>query len=190
MGRRIATMSTQRVGVCLFGLMALSLPLLAGCETGVQAERQRLRLLNNHRKHVDVNMGCSGYHFGSRDEHQAHLPSIHACAQCHQTDRSVPPTEPELAKHIQSATEIPWIRLNRLPGHVFFSHVAHVRLGKIECGECLSGCGIRVRVVNGRAVKIEGNRACPINEGGNRPQGSGRDTNALSSRSHRPTATM
>jgi anaerobic selenocysteine-containing dehydrogenase len=33
------------------------------------------------------------------------------------------------------------------------------------CGLCASGCGIRVRVVEGRAVKIDGNPASPLNQG-------------------------
>ncbi len=39
------------------------------------------------------------------------------------------------------------------------------------CGQCHAGCGIRVRVVEGRAVKIEGNRDHPVNEGGLGPKG-------------------
>ena len=33
------------------------------------------------------------------------------------------------------------------------------------CGLCSAGCGIRVRVVEGRAVKIEGNPSSPVNRG-------------------------
>jgi anaerobic selenocysteine-containing dehydrogenase len=33
------------------------------------------------------------------------------------------------------------------------------------CGLCAAGCGIRVRVVEGRAVKVEGNPSSPINRG-------------------------
>ena len=39
------------------------------------------------------------------------------------------------------------------------------------CLQCPAGCGILVRVVNGRAVKIEGNPAHPINEGRLCPKG-------------------
>lgn len=34
------------------------------------------------------------------------------------------------------------------------------------CGECSTGCGIKVRTREGRAVKVEGNSAHPINRGG------------------------
>ncbi len=39
------------------------------------------------------------------------------------------------------------------------------------CGQCPSGCGIRVRVVEGRAVKIEGNKEFPLNHGSIGPKG-------------------
>lgn len=34
------------------------------------------------------------------------------------------------------------------------------------CAQCPAGCGIRVRVVEGRAVRIEGDRDNPLNQGG------------------------
>jgi anaerobic selenocysteine-containing dehydrogenase len=39
------------------------------------------------------------------------------------------------------------------------------------CSQCLAGCGIKVRVVEGRAVKIEGHPDCPINQGRLGPKG-------------------
>jgi len=40
-----------------------------------------------------------------------------------------------------------------------------------SCGQCDAGCGIRIRVVEGRAVKVEGNTTCPVNQGGVGPRG-------------------
>lgn len=39
------------------------------------------------------------------------------------------------------------------------------------CGQCPAGCGINVRVYEGHAVKIEGNRDHPVNGGGLGPKG-------------------
>lgn len=39
------------------------------------------------------------------------------------------------------------------------------------CAQCSAGCGTRVRVVEGRAVKIEGNPLSPVNRGGIGPRG-------------------
>ncbi|HEU5060562.1 MAG TPA: molybdopterin-dependent oxidoreductase, partial [Kofleriaceae bacterium] len=37
---------------------------------------------------------------------------------------------------------------------------------RTSCGQCSAACGIRVRVVEGRAVRIEGNHDNPLNRGG------------------------
>ncbi len=39
------------------------------------------------------------------------------------------------------------------------------------CGQCAAGCGVRVRVVEGRAVKIEGSPDFPLNQGSVGPKG-------------------
>ena len=39
------------------------------------------------------------------------------------------------------------------------------RLVETTCGMCSAGCGLEVRVVDGRAVKVEGNPLHPINQG-------------------------
>ncbi len=39
------------------------------------------------------------------------------------------------------------------------------------CAQCPAGCGTRVRVVEGRAVKIEGHHSSPVNRGGIGPRG-------------------
>jgi len=136
MGRRNESLNLVRESFVLWWLVPLGALVLPGCGGGARAEMQHLRSLNNHRKHVDLNMECTGCHTGARDENHAHLPSINACAQCHRTDRPSPKTSEELAGYIKRREEIPWVRVNRLPGHVYFSHLVHVKLGEIECGEC------------------------------------------------------
>lgn len=45
------------------------------------------------------------------------------------------------------------------------------RFVSTACAQCPAGCGVRVRVVEGRAVKIEGNPECAVNRGGIGPRG-------------------
>ncbi|MBI4821442.1 MAG: molybdopterin-dependent oxidoreductase [Deltaproteobacteria bacterium] len=52
-----------------------------------------------------------------------------------------------------------------VPGaETFFTH--EERWVNTSCDQCPSGCGVRVRVVEGRAVRIEGNPSNPLNRGG------------------------
>jgi molybdopterin-containing oxidoreductase family iron-sulfur binding subunit len=39
------------------------------------------------------------------------------------------------------------------------------------CGQCTGGCGVKVRLIDGIPVKIEGNPMSPLNRGGMCPQG-------------------
>ena len=138
MGRgKAGTLVTARSQAKLLFLTAVCVLLwsLVGCDEE-QKEMVRLRALNNHAKHVALNMECTGCHSGARERVYATLPSIKKCALCHKLDRDYPPTPTELAKHIETGEEIPWIRVNRIPGHVYFSHVAHVKYGEISCGKC------------------------------------------------------
>lgn len=50
-------------------------------------------------------------------------------------------------------------------------HRGEERWVATTCGQCPAGCGIRVRVYEGRAVKIEGSQGHPINGGGLGPKG-------------------
>ncbi|MFV1965442.1 MAG: cytochrome c3 family protein [Pirellulaceae bacterium] len=136
MGRGRGTIAlSRRRFIVLLCAVAFGIGSLVGCDDE-DRELERLRALNNHAKHVALNMDCMGCHTGARDEDYAGLPSVGQCARCHKLDRDFPPTPPELAEYIKSGTEIPWVRVNRVPGHVYFSHVAHVKFGQIECGEC------------------------------------------------------
>ncbi|MBI2899635.1 MAG: molybdopterin-dependent oxidoreductase [Planctomycetes bacterium] len=57
-----------------------------------------------------------------------------------------------------------------VPGTDAF-HTWQEKLVSSACGQCPAGCGIRVRVVEGRAVRIDGHPGCPINQGGLGPKG-------------------
>ncbi len=127
----------------IIGALGTAIVLLAGGGIGAWSllgsgkdDIQRLRALNNHAKHVALKMDCAACHTGARDEVYARLPSIRMCGNCHHPGQSGPPTPEALAKYIEAGQEIPWIRVNRLPGHVYFSHVAHVKYGAVECGQC------------------------------------------------------
>ncbi len=82
----------------------------------------------------------------------AHKTSSHAAIA-----HDVPPTSLALNK--------PYVR----GAQHFGSH--EERWITTSCGQCTAGCGVRVRVVEGRAVRIEGNDKNPLNRGGIGPRG-------------------
>ncbi|MBI2061650.1 MAG: molybdopterin-dependent oxidoreductase [Nitrospirae bacterium] len=68
------------------------------------------------------------------------------------------------------------INLQRIVGDVPVRPAPSLRPGiekyvETLCGACAAGCGIRVRVVDGNAVQVEGLKDHPVNDGGICPRG-------------------
>jgi len=70
----------------------------------------------------------------------AGIPKLSKCTECHE-DPSSPlgqtPEEKEfMEKYVSSGKEIPWYSYYKQPDCVYFSHIAHVKMGKMECKTC------------------------------------------------------
>jgi hypothetical protein len=70
----------------------------------------------------------------------AGIPALDTCIQCHD-DPDYPLGEtPEealfLNEYVANEKEIPWLVYSRQPNCVYFSHIAHVKMGKMNCSVC------------------------------------------------------
>jgi c(7)-type cytochrome triheme protein len=92
-----------------------------------------------HKRHMEADMKCLTCHPGSEEESQAQFPTLADCMDCHGKPRGTHPDEPKVRAYAERGQEIPWVRVDRLPGHVYFSHAAHVTLAKMKCEECHEG---------------------------------------------------
>lgn len=96
----------------------------------------------NHKVHIEAeDMECTDCHEHVEKSDHATLPLISVCIDCH----SEPPEELEeeykeeeekVRKYWDEGKQIPWVKVNRYPGHVYFSHKAHVVWAGMECKEC------------------------------------------------------
>ena len=111
----------------------------------------------NHALHIDpeiVNkIKGSNITMGKTDAEKCHfchsfradgtftgIPKIKVCKRCHD-DPDYPLGEtPEEAffmkEYIAKGIEVPWLSYYRQPDCVYFSHIAHVKLGKMQCEVC------------------------------------------------------
>ena len=68
------------------------------------------------------------------------LPRLETCMDCHDDPEypmgESPDEEKFLAEYVAHEKEIPWLVYSRQPDCVYFSHVAHVMMGEIECRTC------------------------------------------------------
>jgi menaquinone reductase, multiheme cytochrome c subunit len=90
----------------------------------------------SHARHAAEDLGCTDCHAGASTGHSATLPPTSMCLLCHGEALGDHPDEPRVREYGDQGQEIPWRRVNRLPGHVHFSHVAHVTHGQMQCAEC------------------------------------------------------
>lgn len=90
----------------------------------------------NHQRHVQEDLACADCHGGVEQGPYATIPTIQQCLLCHSEPQGRHPDEPKIREYAEQGKAIPWIRVNRLPGHVYFSHQAHVRWAKLDCADC------------------------------------------------------
>ncbi|MEJ2263198.1 MAG: cytochrome c3 family protein [Anaerolineales bacterium] len=95
----------------------------------------------NHQIMVQLGIDCLFCHTEARRSPAAGMPSVQKCMGCHKV---VDPTNPEIQKvtsYWERQEPIPWIRVNRLPRFVYFSHEVHVVAGGLNCEKCHGDVG-------------------------------------------------
>ena len=125
------------------GLRACAVVAAVAAAVGVAAApgpAQPIRF--SHKVHAtDAAIGCTSCHVYAERGPVAGVPSMARCQGCHKfvkDDPANPAVDAELkslVKTLRSKTPIEWVRVHRLPDHVFFTHERHVRAG-VRCQEC------------------------------------------------------
>ncbi len=100
----------------------------------------------NKLKGVDIKMGktdaekCLFCHSFEADGNFAGIPGIKLCKKCHDDPRSpLGETHEEelfMNEYLAKKKEVPWLVYYRQPDGVYFTHIAHVKIGELECKRC------------------------------------------------------
>jgi hypothetical protein len=123
----------RRIGIIL--LVAVAVVGVAGARLA-PARGTSQPLPMSHKRHIAKAMKCRACHQGVEGEARASFPTLADCMDCHKTPQGQEPAEPEVRAFAARGQELAWVQLNRLPGHVYFSHAAHVTLDHMGCEEC------------------------------------------------------
>jgi hypothetical protein len=90
----------------------------------------------SHKLHAgDLSIACLFCHRHATESPTATVPSVALCIGCH---RSIDDEAPEVRKLFAYWNEqkpIPWVRLQRLPDFVYFTHEMHMKKG-LQCVSC------------------------------------------------------
>ncbi|MBN2124582.1 MAG: cytochrome c3 family protein [Deltaproteobacteria bacterium] len=103
----------------------------------------------DHALHTDPDVGIEGEtvterclycHEFREDGTFAGIPKLEKCTECHDDPESPMGDHPEeetfLKEYVANEKEVPWLSYYRQPDCVYFSHIAHVKMGEVSCGEC------------------------------------------------------
>jgi hypothetical protein len=92
----------------------------------------------NHVLHVEtVDEGCESCHFFREDGSFAGIPKLEQCIECHEEVQGESPDEIKFVEeYVAKEREVPWLIYSKQPDCVFFSHVAHVKMAKMDCTSC------------------------------------------------------
>ena len=92
----------------------------------------------NHALHnEEVEDGCESCHFCREDGTYSGVPKLAQCIDCHEEVNGEDPEEAKFVnEYVAKEREVPWLIYSRQPQNVFFSHVAHVKMGQMDCVAC------------------------------------------------------
>ena len=68
------------------------------------------------------------------------VPKLEKCMECHDDPESPLGETPEekkfMEEYVAKEKGIPWLHYYRQPDNVYFSHIAHVKMGNLDCRTC------------------------------------------------------
>ncbi|MBW1729735.1 MAG: cytochrome c3 family protein [Deltaproteobacteria bacterium] len=83
---------------------------------------------------------CLFCHEFREDGTFAGIPKLEKCTECHDDpDSPLGETDEEkafLKTYVGPEKEVPWLSYYRQPDCVYFPHIAHVKMGELECKTC------------------------------------------------------
>jgi hypothetical protein len=94
-------------------------------------------LAYSHKQHLAQGLQCEGCHATARTDARATLPPTTTCMACHATVKTDSADIQKLKEFDAKKTDIPWVRVYRLPEYVYFSHQIHVSATpSVTCDVC------------------------------------------------------
>jgi hypothetical protein len=90
----------------------------------------------SHRMHAgQLGMDCRYCHSNIERSAEAVVPPTQSCMGCHLLVKAQSPRLKAARDSWASGRPVPWVRVHRLPDHVYFNHSVHLNAG-VGCSTC------------------------------------------------------
>ena len=121
----------------IFGLVA-SLVIGWGVFPKLLYSQKKQPVEFNHKLHAALaKNGCESCHYFRKDGSFSGIPTLEDCKACHTETIGESAAEAVFMNgYVYKNREVPWLVYARQPDCVFFSHVAHVKTGHMDCETC------------------------------------------------------
>jgi hypothetical protein len=100
-----------------------------------------------------LGLACTFCHSSAESSPRAGVPPLPTCMGCHQAVAVERPGVRTLRGHAERGEPVAWIRVHRLPDHVYFTHKRHVRAG-LDCAACHGAVAAMERVKRVRPLTM------------------------------------
>ncbi len=118
------------------GLLAMAVGTLYSMGSADFAGQDRQPLNFSHARHAGIlKIDCLYCHRAAPISTAAGIPSMNICMSCHQNVAKESADMRALAAAWDSRKSVEWVRLQRLPDFVHFTHERHLRSG-LRCTKC------------------------------------------------------
>ena len=112
----------------------------------------------SHKVHSEkAAMQCEDCHAFRADGTYAGIPALEKCAGCHAAPMGTTAAEKAfIDQYVTPNREPQWTPYARQPETVYFSHVTHVKLGKMKCEECHGAQGASEHLGPAQVDRVSG----------------------------------
>ena len=108
--------------LCLAALAAVF-----GCEPNNQGYAPEQPIQYSHAVHAGaMKIPCQYCHYAAERSRYAGIPPAKVCLNCHEVVKKDLPEIQKVREAVASGTPIEWVRVHRVPDHVYFDHSVHV----------------------------------------------------------------
>ena len=128
-------MTRRLLSLALIGLLGSLFLQLSFAQEDKRKHEIKQPIAFNHKLHAESGLLCASCHTKAESKDQAGIPNVKDCLACHRKISTASATLQTLTAYEKAKKEIPWARIYKLPGFVFFSHQAHLK-AKADCATC------------------------------------------------------
>jgi hypothetical protein len=88
----------------------------------------------SHKTHLKMGLKCNECHTMPGKGEAATFPAESKCMTCHAAVKKESKHIQVLAEYAAKKEPVPWVRVYKLPGYVWFSHKVHTAV--VDCARC------------------------------------------------------